>query len=329
MRIKQYGSKYVILLIILLFALFNGITTFAGNSDIRFTKAYGKHYVYLRDVAKYYSMQCYVWKNKTVIWNRWHRLTFYHNKKNAIFDNVKVSLMFAPFNRGIQAYVSDKDFLLMIDPILRHYAIKKHRLKVIMLDPGHGGKDIGGHGNGVKEKDFTLQIARKLRNRLRARGYMVLMTRSYDSTLTLKQRTTLSKRLKPDIFISIHANIAGTKSVKGIETFCLAPVDTASTHAGKPSSKVETGNKFDKNNSALAYEVQRGLLRHSKASDRGVKHARFYVLKNASSPAILIELGFLSNHAEASQMNTKNYQDKLIKGIENGILRYHHKLLQR
>ena len=318
----------IIIIAIAMLALLNGVTAFAGTSDIRFTKAYGKRYVYLRDVAKYYNMQCYVWKEKTVIWNRWHRLTFYHNKKNAIFDDVKVNLMFAPFNRGIQAYVSDKDFLLMIDPILRHYSIKKHRMKVIMLDPGHGGKDIGGHGSRVKEKDFTLQIAKKLRNRLRARGYMVLMTRSYDKTLTLKQRTALMKRLKPDIFISIHANIA-SKQVKGIETFCLAPVGTASTHAGKPSSKAESGNKFDKNNSALAYEMQRGLLRYSKAGDRGVKHARFYVLKKATAPAVLIELGFLSNRAEARQMKTNIYQDKLIKGIENGILRYHHKLLQR
>ncbi|MCF6175446.1 MAG: N-acetylmuramoyl-L-alanine amidase [Victivallaceae bacterium] len=320
--------KFIIIAITML-SLFNGITTFAADSDIRFTKAYGKRYVYLRDVAKYYNMQCYVWKEKTVLWNRWHRLTFYHNKRNAEFDGVKVSLMFAPFNRGIQAYVSDKDFLLMLDPILRHYALNRHRMKLIMIDPGHGGKDIGGYGNRVKEKDLTLQLAKKLQTRLRRRGYMVLMTRSSNRTLSLKQRTELSKRLTPDIFISIHANIAGNKSVKGVETFCLAPTGTTSSNGGKASSKPEAGNKFDKNSAALAYEIQKGVLKRSQAADRGVKHSRFYVLKNASAPAILIEVGFLSNKTEARRLKTNAYQEKIIRGIENGIRNYHRKLIRK
>lgn len=321
--------KIIIITTFTMLSLFNGLTVFAGKSDIRFTKAYGKHYVYLRDVAKYYNMQCYVWKEKTVIWNRWHRLTFYHNKKNAIFDNVKVNLMFASFNRGIQAYISDKDFLLLLDPVLRHYALKKHQMKLIMIDPGHGGKDIGGHGNRVKEKYLTLQLAKKLQASLRRRGYMVLLTRSSDQTLSLKQRTKLCKNLTPDIFISIHANIAGTKSVKGIETFCLSPTGTASSHGGKTSAKIEKGNKFDKNNSALGYEIQKGLLQYSKAADRGLKHARFYVLKHATAPAILVEVGFLSNKSEARQLKTNAYQDKIIKGLEAGILAYHRKLIHR
>jgi len=320
--------KFIIIAITIL-SLFNGLPLFAGTSDIRFTKAYGRRYVYLRDVAKYYNMQCYVWKKKTVIWNRWHRLTFYHDKRSAKFDDVKVDLMFAPFSRGIQAYLSDKDFILLLDPILRHYAIKKHRMKLIMLDPGHGGKEIGGHGNKVKEKHLTLQLAKKLQVRLRRCGYRVLLTRSSDQTLSLKQRTQLCKRLSPDIFISIHANIAGTKSVKGIETFCLSPSGTASSHGGKPSSKLEQGNKFDKNNAALAYEIQKGVLKYSKGADRGLKHARFYVLKHATAPAILVEVGFLSNKTEAWKLKTNAYQDKIIKGLEAGIRNYHRKLIKR
>lgn len=309
--------------------LFNGVVALAADSDIRFTKAYGRRYVYLRDIAKYYSMHCYVWKEKTILWNRWHHLTFYYEKKNAILDGIKVNLMFAPFHRGLQAYISDKDFLLMLDPILRHYALKKHRLKTIMLDPGHGGKDNGGSGNAIKEKNLTLELAKKLQTLLRSRGYIVLMTRSSDKTTSLAKRSELCKQLNPDIFIAIHANIAANKTVNGIETFCFAPAGTASSYSAKPVYKIQPGNKYDKNNSLLAYEIQRGVIKYSKALDRGVKHARFYVLKYASAPAVLIEVGFLSNRTEAGKLKTRTYQNKLIKGIENGILRYHQKLLKR
>lgn len=300
-----------------------------GSNKIRYTKAFNKRYVYLRDIADYYDMSCYVWKEKTVIKNRWHNLTFYHDKQYAYIDSIKVDLMHSPFRRDIQSFVSENDFMLFLDPILRHYALNKSPLKVIMLDPGHGGKDVGGTGKRkTREKDLVMEIALKLRQRLRDKGYVVLLTRSYDKTVSLAQRTILAGKMSPDIFVSIHANIAAP-SVSGIETFFLAPVGTASSHSSKPSYDKEKGNKFDKNSAALAYQVQRNLIRYTKAADRGVKRSRFYVLKNASCPAVLVELGFLSNTSEESKMRTDSYQDLLVRGIEMGILSYHSELRKK
>ncbi len=319
--------RYRLMLFLLLgMTLFAVPTAKGGSNRIRFTKAYGRHYVYLRDIARYYDMHCYVWKKKSVVWNKRHRLTFYYNKKHANIDGVKINLMYAPFRRGIQAFVSEKDFLLMIDPLIRPYALDKRQVKLIMLDPGHGGKDNGGAGNGILEKNLTLQLAKKLQQRLRHDGYKVIMTRNRDRYVSLQQRTALCKNLSPDLFVSIHANIAAKKSVSGIETFCISPVGTASTNSKTPSFKLERGNRFDKNSANLAYQVQKRLKYYCRATDRGVKHARFYVLKNASCPAILIEVGFLSNRAEAKKLLTDNYQARLVKAIENGIISHHYRL---
>jgi N-acetylmuramoyl-L-alanine amidase len=310
--------------------LFAGVfaNAYGASKTIRFTRAFGRKYVYLRDVASYYGMKCYVWKDRTVLYSKYSKLTFFPQKKTAYLNGVKTALNFAPFNRGIQSFLSYYDFLYTVDPALRAGAVSRHKMKVIMIDPGHGGKDDGGSGHRVKEKDVVLSLGHKVTAILRSKGYKVIITRASDRFLTLQQRADAASRQGADLFISIHTNTAKNRNVAGIETFCMAPVGTSSTYSKKIVNKRESGNYYDKNNMLLAYFIQKSIVKNSKGEDRGVKRARFYVLRNVKCPAVLIEAGFLTNSREENRLASNWYQNLIARGICEGILRYHRRLLQ-
>jgi N-acetylmuramoyl-L-alanine amidase len=217
----------------------------------------------------------------------------------------------------------------MIDPVLRSKAVPTHRMRVIAIDPGHGGSDRGAKGRLYEEKALVLGIAYKLRNVLRKKGYQVVMTRDRDVFPSLKQRPEYANKRHADIFISLHANSAGKKSyINGIETFSATPAGAASTHDSKPKYKRENGNSYDKNNSRLAYEIHKSLIKKTKAEDRGLKKARFLVIREAKCPAVLLELGFLTNPREERALGRSAYQQALADAIAEGIMNYH-KVLNR
>jgi N-acetylmuramoyl-L-alanine amidase len=299
------------------------ISGFAANAQyIRFTKAYGKRYVYLRDVAKYYGMSLVPVAKGCELRSRYSILHFTYQKRAGVINGVKVSYMNAPFLRGREPFISEHDFLLFIDPILRKAALKHTSIKTIMIDPGHGKKDSGAVGARFKEKDIVLQIARRLRSLLNAEGYKVVMTRDHDVFPSLRQRTDMCNNLKPDLFISIHCNSAASKTARGIETYCLTPAGEASSSSNKPEQATLHGNLRDKENARFGYEVQKSLLKHTHANDRGVKFARFFVLKNILTPGVLIETGFLSNKSEENLLGSSAYQQKIAQGIVNAVKRY-------
>jgi N-acetylmuramoyl-L-alanine amidase len=302
--------------------------TFAGD-NVRYANVYGRNYVYLRDVAAYYGMKYYFKGDNTVLFSDYSRLVFTIDKKYCYINNIKIDLLYPSIKYKSYRCISSTDFLKTIDPIMRHWALNKHELKTIMIDPGHGGKDKGATGTASQEKNFTLALGRKLSSLLQRLGYKVYMTRNSDRYIELKDRPALAKQVGADIFISLHANKAAAKSVTGIESFCITPAGAASTHSRSPSSKIYKGNKNCANNVALTYWIQRSLIETTKANDRGVKHARFMVLKEASCPAVLIETGFLSNRTEEIRLSTEWYQWRLAKGIVEGIQRYHYQLKRR
>jgi N-acetylmuramoyl-L-alanine amidase len=309
--------------IILLLITCAGISVFGARQQaVRYKNAHGRRYVYLRDVATYYGMKCYVWKGKTSLYGRFKKLEFKHDSRFAVLNGVRTSMYHAPFRIGIHAFISEQDLFSILDPMLRKAALPSRRSKVILIDPGHGGKDQGGRGKSLLEKKLVMTVATDLRDRLKRLGFSVLMTRSGDYKVSLSRRAELCKKYKADLYISIHSNIAGNKKVEGIETFCLTPAKVGSTNGGKPATKNEIGNKYDKHNFALAYQVQRSLLRRTKADDRGVKFARFYVLKHAVCPAILVEIGFLSNAKEEKALATKWRQRQTAQAIVDGIIAY-------
>jgi len=310
--------KRVIFLIIALVVF--SITV--NGQYIRFTKAYGKKYVYLKDVAKYYGMHIVTTQKGCELRSRYSALGVTFQKRGARFNGMKINLLNAPFLKKGQPMISEVDFLSFLEPLLRKKALTHGKVKTIMIDPGHGGKDSGAKGKRYKEKDIVLKISQKLRYFLEAKGYKVILTRSDDRFPTLLDRTEMCSKYNPDLFLSIHCNAAGAKSANGIETFCMTPAGSASTTDIKPSYKKEKGNAFNKNSARLAVEVQKQLLKETNAHDRGVKHARFFVLKKGSSPGVLIEAGFLSNYPEESKLGSSAYQTKIAKAIANAVIIY-------
>ncbi|MBP5530684.1 MAG: N-acetylmuramoyl-L-alanine amidase, partial [Lentisphaeria bacterium] len=164
---------------------------------------------------------------------------------------------------------------------------------------------------------------------LRACGYRVYLTRNGDYYVPLAERCRIQRRHKSDLFVSIHFNAAEKKSFHGIETFALTPAGAASTSGGPPLNKRFFGNFFDANNLLLAYTIQKALLRRTGAFDRGVKRARFAVLKDIDAPGVLVEVGFVSNPREEQMMLNPAYRDKIARGIAEGIIVYHRIMLRR
>jgi len=233
-----------------------------------------------------------------------------------------VTFLFSPIEKNGVVYISEMDFLKVLDPALRR-KLPRHKLKRIMIDPGHGGTDKGAPGPGVNEKDVNLQIAHQLAARLRSYGFEILMTRTTDMTLPLQNRTDYCAKYQPDLFISLHCNASTNKSVTGIETWLLAPCGGQSAQENTPKATLDPGNKFDRYNFRLAFEIHKAMMTtFPKSVDRGVKASRFFVLRNATAPAVLMEVGFISNYAEGKTLAAVATQKKIVEAIVLGLSEY-------
>jgi N-acetylmuramoyl-L-alanine amidase len=217
-------------------------------------------------------------------------------------------------------------------------------IKTIMIDPGHGGADSGTIGrSGTKEKDITLDIARRLKERLEKTGrYTVLMTRDRDVTLPLNRRVEIAKAAKADMFVSIHLNYLPTRPINIIETYYFGPSSDAKVlklaeqeNAGSRYGLSEFRELIDKigetvklqESRDLATLIQKNLFSNIRrengiAYDFGVKRAPFVVLLGADVPAVLAEVSCLSNSAEEIRMNSESHRENIAHYLEAGILDY-------
>lgn len=290
--------------------------------QIRYIVYDKRKYVNLQDVAAFYGMYLGVTRNGVMLFSKWHRIEFINGKRAGAIDNQNVMFLFPLLVRNGKRYISELDFIRVIDSAIRR-KLPRRKLKRIVIDPGHGGKDKGAPGAHALEKQINLQIAIRLRNKLRSYGFEVLMTRSSDLTLPLESRAVFCKKYRPDLFLSIHCNASTTKSVSGIETWLLAPVGGPSSQESKPKMTVDPGNSFDKYNYRLAFEIQKAMMRNFPRSvNRGVKHSRFFVLRNANAPAVLMEVGFLSNYAEGKRLTSPVVQNLIVNAIISGLSNY-------
>jgi N-acetylmuramoyl-L-alanine amidase len=182
----------------------------------------------------------------------------------------------------------------------------------ILLDAGHGGNDVGARGRrGLNEKYINLDIAKRVRDKLQAQGIKVHMTRSRDEFVTLWKRTSLARSHRPSLFISIHTNAARNPKVNGTEIFYFADANVK-----------QNGSQYKQNKSKsyqFARLVQTNMTRFAKNKSRGVKPARFFVLKNSTTPAVLIEVGFITNSWEESNLVNSTYRDKLAQAIAQSV----------
>lgn len=212
----------------------------------------------------------------------------------------------------------------IIKPLLELQQPSPSPVKRIILDPGHGDHDKGAVGKISLEKDLNLKLALKLRQCLEDKGFEVIMTRSDDTFVSLDRRSEFAKEQKADLFISIHHNASiGAPNASGVETYSLSSAGMPSSNGTK--GKIPgtlPGNAFDAANVKLNYLIHSNLIKSVGGNDRGVKFARFKVLVNAPCPAVLVEVGFISNVKEEVLLNTEARQNKTADAIAKGIAEY-------
>ncbi len=246
--------------------------------------------------------------------------------------------------RGESTRIRDLSRQKKFGPGSRNYP---YDIQVIVIDPGHGGKDPGGIGyNDIEEKDIVLEVSREIKKELQKkyRGKEIIMTRDKDVFVSLEERGEIANRIKPEknpIFISVHANVSFKLDASGYESYFLSltPFDEVAREVAQVENSVlnfeiEDHNEYIKEiinrivdieyrreSAKLAEFIQNRLngTAGPKTKDRGVKGAFFYVLRAAKMPAVLVEIGFVTNKEEALNMQRSDYQKKLAKGITEGI----------
>lgn len=189
----------------------------------------------------------------------------------------------------------------------------------VVIDAGHGGKDPGAVGAGVLEKELTLDLARRLDRKLAGAGMRTVMTRSDDRFLPLEQRVRIASRQGNAIFLSLHFNRESTGTVSGVETFFHDPNQPL---AGEADTGGGSGNHIPGESETLAAFVHARLLERLQPDDRGIKNYDYHVLRHASTPAILVEGGFLSHPMEKELIANGGYLDQMAEAIKDGVVDY-------
>jgi N-acetylmuramoyl-L-alanine amidase len=296
--------------------------TLQAQTAIHPTYLKGIPFVKLTDVANYYgSMKYRAIGNKFFLESAWTKVEMTKGSLRCKINGHLISLSHSTDKIGTIGAISADDFTKLFDPILRDKALVNRPIRRIVIDPGHGGKDQGTKGKLYKEKAVALDVAKKLAAYLRGYGFQVYLTRTGDTFPTLAGRCNFARQKKADLFISLHCNSA-SPAAKGVETFLLTTRGASSTSGGSKRRKFTMANQFDKYNARLAYEVQNSLVRYTRSVCRGIKHAQFLVLDKAPCPAILVEMGFLSNRREERLLGSIDYQNRVALGITYGIMKY-------
>jgi N-acetylmuramoyl-L-alanine amidase len=215
----------------------------------------------------------------------------------------------------------------------------------IILDPGHGGKDPGAIGvSGTREKDVVLDVAKRLRADLRRDGFDVRMTRTDDEFISLERRTELATQMMGDLYISIHANSSSSGRASGLEVYSLKDLSwqektederiknqnaffghLAMEHNDQSLRKIVSDMMFNykmAESADFANYIGEGLSRELRAKDRGSQRAGFFVLRNTLMPAVLVEIGFLSNSREERLLNSGPYRQRVADGLAESIRKY-------
>lgn len=238
------------------------------------------------------------------------------------WNGIEVALGFAPqlIDGGICLY--GLDLQKNLDPLLCEPPMIFAAHRTIVLDPGHGGSDSGTHSvlDRHTEKEFTLDLAKRLKPLLEAEGWTVYLTRTTDTDVSHSNRVLFADAHSADLFISLHFNSAGPDaSQAGLETYCMTPTGMPSTmtrNYADPWDERVPNNSFDAQNLRLAVKIHTALLHAIGMNDRGVRRARFItVLRGQNRPAILIEAGYLSNPHEASLIESGAYRQKLAEAL--------------
>lgn len=274
-----------------------------------------------------------------------HQLTFRNNETIVLLDSILMKFTDAPEIKNNKVYISQK-FLSDAELLFSQNNSTMFKVGAVIIDAGHGGKDpgalktykINGKNVTIQEKDITLKVAKMLYERMKTSypDKQIILTRNTDKFLSLGERTDIANNVKVKeneaiLFVSVHVNSSLNKTSSGYEVWYLSP-GYRRTVLDKSAVEENDSNLFEIVNSILEEEyttesimiaqyIMDGLQTQigSESKARGIKAEEWFVVKNANMPSVLIELGFVSNEAEAMKLNDDKYLKKATLGIYNGI----------
>jgi N-acetylmuramoyl-L-alanine amidase len=300
-----------------------------GADDWQIIKVNGHDYLTVENISKFYGLPADVVPSgeKIRLEAVKNPLEFVRGSREAMINGARSWLCFPLVEQDGKVLVSRTDVAKTIEPLLRpHRVANVGKVQTVILDPGHGGHDKGQVSRYGYEKDFALDVARKLRPFLQAKGLRVIMTREGDYFVPLEVRAQIANATRNSIFVSIHFN--GTNddpNATGFEIFSFTPRGAPSTsdNAAAPSSlSMQPGSEVDAQSMALSVCIYHSLLGHIPEFDRGIKRARFAVLRLTRVPAVLIEGGFLTERGESQLIAKKDWRANLAQAIGVGIENY-------
>ena len=204
--------------------------------------------------------------------------------------------------RSLKITISEPENQRKIVPAIPIFGNSKKKIsdKIIVIDPGHGGIDCGATRAGIKESDITLDVSQRLVAILKEKGYKVYITRDDNSTLSLQDRVDFAEGKNEDIFISVHVNSSESSAPSGVET-----------------------HYYHDYSMDLGRYVQNALAKHiPESNDRGLIKSKFYVINHTTKPAILVEIGFISNDNERMQLVSDDRKQRTAKAIAEGVINY-------
>ncbi len=308
-------------------ALAPSIAIAAG--DWQLIKINGHDYLSVDNISKFYGLPAEVVPSGAKIQTDTadHPLEFVSGSREAIINGARSWLCFPVIDHDGKSLVSRTDLAKTIEPLVRPHRVPNvGKVQTVVLDAGHGGHDKGQVSRYGPEKDFALDVARKLRPILQAKGLRVIMTREGDYFVPLEVRAKIANAARNSIFVSIHFNATNDDpNATGFEIFSFTPRGAPSTSDGSvtaSSVNMQPGSSVDAQSLALSACIYHSVLGQLREYDRGIKRARFAVLRLTKVPAVLIEGGFLTERGESKLISNKDWRGKLAGAIGMGIESY-------
>ena len=301
------------------------------NKDWQVIKVGPRDYLSIDNIAKFYGLIGNVDSagRSVVLNNGRNQLQVTLDSREAIVNGIRNWLCFPVIAHDNKFLVSRIDLAKTIEPQLRPHMIQRSgKIQTIVLDPGHGGYDKGAASRFGNEKDFALDVARKLRPLLQAKGFKVIMTRENDVFIPLEVRARIANQTKDSIFVSIHFNATSSNpNATGFEIFSLTPRGAPSTSDESLALhfvNMQAGSPMEAQSFELAAVVYHSMCGHFlQEFDRGIKRARFAVLRRTQIPAILVEGGFLSESTgDAKRIADSEFRKQLAESICVGLEGY-------
>jgi N-acetylmuramoyl-L-alanine amidase len=297
--------------------------------DWKIIKVRGSDYLSVDNISQFYGLPAGIAASgeRVEFETVKNPLEFVSGSREVMINGARSWLCFPVIEQDGKCLVSRTDLAKTIEPLVRPHRVPNvGKLQTVVLDPGHGGYDRGQVCRYGYEKDFALDVARKLRPLLQAKGLRVIMTREGDYFVPLEVRAQIANGARDSIFVSIHFNATNDDpNATGFEIFSFTPRGAPSTSdsAVAPSAlSTQPGSAVDAQSMALSACVYHSLLGHLPEYDRGIKRARFAVLRLTKVPAVLIEGGFLTEQGESKLIAQKEWRARLAHAIGVGIESY-------